>query len=686
MANIKIKGVGTVKAPDGFSDLSKEEQQKVVNRLARQAMEERAEKTRAPESSGLLAGVRTAGQGLALGFGDEIEAGLRTGFGFLGDYDETVGDIRQDIDLFRKENPVTSAALEIGGGLLTGGVGGARAAGALAARKGVQELGKQLGKSAIGRAAGKTGTTGVAAGVGTLEGAIAGAGAAEGGLSDRLGGAAVGGLAGGVLGAAAPTLVNTAGRGLNRAAYAVGLKSDDAVTTAAERKALQKLEDAQTSPEAVQQSLDEVRASGVTNAMIPDVAGESTRSLARASAAVSGEGRDIATKALDERAANLGDEIANDVGGVLAGGKTARQATEEIIERQSRNASNDYNAAFYVDGDPAGAEVTVPVSKLKGLLGGSKMKSAYERAVEDAELEGVPMPKYDDIISGKATGDISLRQLHYMKMGLDGAIETGARQGSLASNTKRLLVGRKNEFLKLLDDAAPQIDGESSYKIARNKFAGDAALRDAIEEGKKFMSGDPDELAGIVGKMSESEKEAFRIGVAQAVRNSVDSAADLADAGKRIFGSEKKRKALRAAFPDDATFNAFEKRMKARAEQVATRARTGANQGSRTAVVDQEVADLGQAANIGAQLLGGNPMAAAGLAERVFTRTRMPELVGSRLAGDLFSTDPATQRAFLERLAARRAADQARMARNKRMAARYGAGVGVYGGLLAGDE
>jgi len=296
----------------------------------------------------------------------------------------------------------------------------------------------------------------------------------------------------------------------------------------------------------------------------------------------------------------------------------------------------------------------VPLSKLKGLLGGSKMKSAYERAVEDAELEGVPMPKYDDIISGKATGDISLRQLHYMKMGLDGAIETGARQGSLASNTKRLLVGRKNEFLKLLDDTAPQIDGESSYKIARNKFAGDAALRDAIEEGKKFMSGDPDELAGIVGKMSESEKEAFRIGVAQAVRNSVDSAADLADAGKRIFGSEKKRKALRAAFPDDATFNAFEKRMKARAEQV--------------------------------ELLGGNPMAAAGLAERVFTRTRMPELVGGRLAGDLFSTDPATQRAFLERLAARRAADQVRMARNKRMAARYGAGVGVYGGLLAGDE
>ena len=33
----------------------------------------------------------------------------------------------------------------------------------------------------------------------------------------------------------------------------------------------------------------------------------------------------------------MGDEIASEVGTVLAGGKTAAQATEEIIERQSAN-------------------------------------------------------------------------------------------------------------------------------------------------------------------------------------------------------------------------------------------------------------------------------------------------------------------------------------------------------------
>ena len=36
----------------------------------------------------------TLGQGLLFGFGDELEAGLRTGFGLAGDYGKTVADIR----------------------------------------------------------------------------------------------------------------------------------------------------------------------------------------------------------------------------------------------------------------------------------------------------------------------------------------------------------------------------------------------------------------------------------------------------------------------------------------------------------------------------------------------------------------------------------------------------------------
>ena len=91
--------------------------------------------------------LRGAGQGLTFGFGDEIEAGLKTGFGLLGDYGKTVGDIRQDIDDFRVSDPALAYGSEIGGAivpaLFTGGAGAVATAG----RMGVGALAKQGAKT-----------------------------------------------------------------------------------------------------------------------------------------------------------------------------------------------------------------------------------------------------------------------------------------------------------------------------------------------------------------------------------------------------------------------------------------------------------------------------------------------------------------------------------------------------------
>ena len=59
-------------------------------------------------SAGKFAGGgRTALQGLTLVLGIKNEAGLRIGFGLLGDYDATVADIRSNIKDF-KEKPATA--------------------------------------------------------------------------------------------------------------------------------------------------------------------------------------------------------------------------------------------------------------------------------------------------------------------------------------------------------------------------------------------------------------------------------------------------------------------------------------------------------------------------------------------------------------------------------------------------
>lgn len=99
------------------------------------------------------------GQGLAFGFGDEIEA-------FVGSlasdkkYEDLVGEIRSDLQAFREQAPGLAYGSEIAGGLLTGGLG--------------------VGKTAL--------TTGLkSAGIGGLYGA----GMAEGDITERAKSAAI---------------------------------------------------------------------------------------------------------------------------------------------------------------------------------------------------------------------------------------------------------------------------------------------------------------------------------------------------------------------------------------------------------------------------------------------------------------------------------------------------------------
>ena len=95
--------------------------------------------------------VRSAlGQGLAFGFGDEVEAFTRS-LASDKDYDDIVEEIRAEIELFRKEKPALAYGSEIAGGVLTGGLG--------------------IGRTALGTA-GRSALTGGAYGVGMAEGPV----------------------------------------------------------------------------------------------------------------------------------------------------------------------------------------------------------------------------------------------------------------------------------------------------------------------------------------------------------------------------------------------------------------------------------------------------------------------------------------------------------------------------------
>ncbi len=114
---------------------------------------------------------RAIGQGVTFGFGDELEAGVRS---LIGDrsYDEEVSDIRKSISEFRDTNPVAAYGSEIVGSIPTGvGLAGLALRGGL---KGAAKIGALEGSIyGAGEGEGVTGTA-TSAALGTGLGAAGG--------------------------------------------------------------------------------------------------------------------------------------------------------------------------------------------------------------------------------------------------------------------------------------------------------------------------------------------------------------------------------------------------------------------------------------------------------------------------------------------------------------------------------
>lgn len=619
MPTLDIDGVGKVKVDDSeWNELDSTGKQELVNRIAREGT---TSEPQATEDSFLTNLARSAlGQGLLLGFGDEAEAGVRS---LLSDetYDDALKDVRGELKGFRKENPGTALAAELGGGLVTGGLGGLRAASSALGRKVLE----------------KAGTTGLGASIGATEGAIAGFGTGEGGLGNRLFSSGVGATLGGTIGGAVPGVVSVGKDVLSKAT--LPFRGNQAVENAAGRKVVQAIEKSGKSIEDVQKGLDE---GIVANQMIADV-GTGTQRLGRGSAAVSGEGQDIAAKALDERQLALGDEIADDINKVFGVNQSSADLIDDIANKQKNNANLDYDKAFNLDGKP----VTVSSDKVKPFLGLPAFDEAIDQARNLAKLEGFDLPNNIDDLS--KINNFSVKELHYIKMGLDevlGLGKRGASKTSIGRGVERALKQKRNEFVKLIDDASPKINGKSSYEIARNKFAGDAKIREAVEDGGNFLRAKPEEIDRVISKLSNSEKQGYLVGVADAIKNSVDSAPDMANVATRIFGTPKKRKQLEALFPSKEAFSQFEKRMKARINQVKTR--TTVNVGSRTAPLGEDIADVKGGLGM---FLTGIPSVRDIAGTAIGLAKGTPDAVSSRISRDLFETDAIKQRETLARLA-----------------------------------
>lgn len=136
---------------------------------------------------------------------------------------------------------------------------------------------------------------------------------------------------------------------------------------------------------------------------------------------------------------------------------------------------------------------------------------------------------------------------------IDEDISQAMRAGK--NKTASALIGIKKQVLNILETASP------SYKEANKIFAGESALINAQEEGLKFNQyRNGEEVKRAFSKLSDGEKETFKIGVKDYLMDKVSKSSER-NPTKAIFGNQLEYGKLKAVFNNPKEFKDFAQRL-----------------------------------------------------------------------------------------------------------------------------
>jgi len=562
--------------------------------------------------------------GLLFNFRDEIVAALSEPSAavsaMMGD-DEAGAPYRKELtrqraleSAFRQQYPITSTVAEIGGGLIA-------PAGALGQIARAPTIGGRLIKGM---------------GAGAVLGGLAGAGAGEEGerIERAQLGAGVGAVAAPIAMAAVPAtkfvakpLIQTAGRlteaatrtPQGRAARMIARRLKEAGVTGAALEALKK------SPKP--ETLADIDSAGI-------------QSLSRLVAQSGGRGAELA-KSLNarqfgtENIKSAAERIEKDLLDAGIPPQSALQAKSGLDKIKQEVVSPLYREAHALE---------VPMAlrnKLRPLFDRPAVKQAVPSAQRLAANEGVP-------IKGDAIDNLDFAGFDYLQRALRQRADALYRQGK--SDDAIAVQNIRNEFVDAMRAS------NKKFKEAFDLYGDTMGMERALDAGRKFRTiKDADELQATIGKMSEAEKHNFRIGVAQEIRNAIESAPSGRNVADVIAKSKQQLRQIREVFPESGA-EKLEKALEAERIMAATRQRTlGGSQTFQTAAAAERagVEDLMATERVIEGTKQGGIF--GGLAGAVQGRVQ-PALMGvgartSKALGDiLFETEPAKRAAAIQRV------------------------------------
>jgi hypothetical protein len=215
-----------------------------------------------------------------------------------------------------------------------------------------------------------------------------------------------------------------------------------------------------------------------------------------------------------------------------------------------------------------------------------------------------------------------MRDLDLIKRAVDGQI--GAARASGNFTRAGDLEAYKDRLVNHLDVATG-----GAYAQARSAFAGPSALRDAAEQGRAFLNNNvvPDQLRADLNRLGASERDAFMVGVNEALRLKAGAQAGQTE----LMGLWKNRnlqERLRAVFPDQQAYDAFARRMagEERLNRLNSVGR-GSPTAPRQAALDEETGNLLSTMGDIAAAKTGSPSAMVSLVRNMYGRAAMPEPV-----------------------------------------------------------
>ena len=632
------------------------------------------------------------GQGLAMGWGDELEARIRT---LSGDetYEEELNSINESYANFSEENKGAALAGEIAGGfvpligsyLATGLTGGAAAPAAIAnsarmasvlnkIRQGTQaatqtaksskilnnpltnnpltrkgaRIATGTGKALVDNPLGRGFTAGSATGF------VDGAGAADQG--ERLKGGVMGTAFGGTLGLALPITARTGKASWNWLSERL-LADDSDIEEAALARVFQAVSSRGGSIQDVIDQVNRDRSMGINQSTI-----------ANATPALTKQAKFV----LNAQRGDAPEIIEEEIGGMLAGSrKKVAQAVrdklsnvnyydhqDQLLNQLRRNADPAYKKAY--------AFGLVDDPRIMTLLAeDDNFKAAYKRAQAIAKTEQSAAKLRGELPSDFAMIDLDVegaipdvRTLDYIKRGMDDLIRKGKTNsdGGLGPTETSVIRGLKNDFLNVLDEATT-VDGVSAYKEARKLYKGDIEVLDALEMGlKDFQGMAPEEVKKMLNNLSAAEAETFVIGATRSILNRITKPRGNSNYALNVINAPEDKEKLEMLFPgiNKKGFKLLEAvllregQLYKQANKILGGSPTQSNQAGVRELEDSE--GMGNAMATGLETLFNPHSGLLRFATNALRSAKLPEATQEKMATMLMSKDPKEVAAVVEAL------------------------------------